>query len=127
MELIQDERMQNNIATIKQTLPLPDIYDQLAEEASELAQAANKMARILRGNNPTPKTEKEAMTDLIEEYTDVIVCQNVLDIHTDILLADYKLYRWRKRLEDSRNRIHDNSLYASCSASDDSRSKQAAV
>lgn len=104
MELIQDERTRNNAYIINHKLALPDIYDQLAEEAAELAQAANKMARVLRGTNPTPKTEKEAKRDLVEEYTDVVtVCQNVLNIEADAMLADYKLYRWRKRLEDSRS------------------------
>ena len=40
---------------IKERVPMPDLYEQLAEEAAELSQAANKMARYLRGVNPTPK------------------------------------------------------------------------
>lgn len=34
----------------------PAMFEQLAEEATELAQATLKMARKLRGENPTPKT-----------------------------------------------------------------------
>ena len=33
----------------------PALLEQLAEECSELAQAALKLARLERGENPTPK------------------------------------------------------------------------
>lgn len=90
-----------HVAYIKDNVPLPDLYEQLAEEAAELSQAANKMARALRGVNPTPKTETEAYHNVIEEYTDVVnVACNILDIHPDWLVSDYKLYRWTKRLEE---------------------------
>lgn len=36
----------------------PAMYEMLAEEATELAHAAQKMARILRGEKPTPVTEE---------------------------------------------------------------------
>lgn len=100
MYLTQTPTAIENIDIIKQTVPMPDLYEQLAEEAAELAQAANKMARVLRGTNPTPKTEEEARNNLIEEYTDVVsVGTNILDIHPDWLIGDYKLYRWRNRIE----------------------------
>ena len=91
-----------NIEIIKRDIPKADLYEQLAEEAAELAQAANKMARVLRGTNPTPKSEEDARKDLIEEYTDVVsVGTNILDIHPDWLIGDYKLYliglRMRRR------------------------------
>lgn len=88
------------VETIRSTISSADIYDQLAEEASELAHAANKMARVLRGTNPTPKNEWEAYKDVVEEYTDLInVAKNVLDIRPDVLIGRYKLYRWAKRIE----------------------------
>lgn len=93
-----------HIERIKKDVPIEDLYDQLAEEAAELAQAANKMARVLRGTNPTPKTEREAYNHLVEEYTDVIsVGTNILDIHPDWLVGDYKLYRWTKRLDEAKS------------------------
>ena len=96
-----------HIETIKSNIPVADIYDQLAEEAAELAQAANKMARVLRGTNPTPKTEREAHNSVVEEYTDLVnVAGNVLDIHPDWLVGEYKLYRWAKRIERA-NGIND--------------------
>lgn len=100
MYLTQTPTAIENIEIIRRDIPKADLYEQLAEEAAELAQAANKMARVLRGTNPTPKTEEEARNNLIEEYTDVVsVGTNILDIHPDWLIGDYKLYRWRNRIE----------------------------
>ena len=94
-----------HIKAIKEAVPIEALYEQLAEEAAELSQAANKMARVLRGENPTPKSEKQARNNLIEEYTDVVsVAHNILDIRPDWFIADYKLYRWNKRLEDQEAR-----------------------
>lgn len=90
-----------HVEYIKTHIPSPDIYEQLAEEAAELSQAANKMARVLRGVNPTPKSEREVYSDVVEEYSDVVnVACNILNIHPDWLVTDYKLYRWAKRLEE---------------------------
>lgn len=84
---------------VRNRLSKPDIYEQLAEEAAELAQAANKMARVLRGTNPTPKTEEEALKSLIEEYSDVnLIAEDILEISPSTLTKNYKLYRWSRRL-----------------------------
>lgn len=40
------------------------MLEQLAEECTELAKAALKMARIIRKENPTPVTEKEAIANI---------------------------------------------------------------
>lgn len=107
-ELIPSSK--EHIKYIRDNVPLPDLYEQLAEEAAELSQAANKMARSLRGVNPTPKSEAEVRSNLIEEYTDVVnVACNILDLHPDWLISDYKLYRWTKRLEEKAG-------YSSCEA-----------
>ncbi len=45
-----------NIRTVCDMIGEPAVYEQLAEECSELAKAALKMARILRNENPTPVT-----------------------------------------------------------------------
>lgn len=101
MHYYDSKKPQENIERIRSLVPRADIYNQLAEEASELAQCANKMARAIRGTNPTPKSEEAVMRELIEEYTDVInVAYNVLELRPDWLIADYKLHRWKKRLEE---------------------------
>lgn len=75
-----------------------EVLAQLAEEAAELAQAALKLRRALDGKNPTPNTEEERRSALIEEYTDVIHCALVLDLEMDLDQIRKKTERWMKRL-----------------------------
>lgn len=75
------------------------MLEQLAEEAAELSQAALKLARVLRGENPTPVTRKEANKKLMEEYTDVKQCAMELLITVDYHQIDEKSERFRERWE----------------------------
>lgn len=54
------------------------LLEQLAEESAELAQAALKMARKLRNENPTPKTHADCVSNLQEEIADVELCISIL-------------------------------------------------
>lgn len=83
---------------------------QLAEEASELAQAALKLRRALDGKNPTPKSVKECEENLLEELADVKVAFTVyLSDSKPCIKAraseeinkttEIKLDRWFSRLE----------------------------
>lgn len=56
---------------VSDILPKTEILAQLAEEASELAQAALKLRRALDGTNPTPKSVAECEANLIEELADI--------------------------------------------------------
>jgi NTP pyrophosphatase (non-canonical NTP hydrolase) len=76
------------------------VYDQLAEECCELAQAALKMSRELTGVNPTTKNMDELMANLIEELTDVKVCMECLGLYTDDTIEELKLARWHARLDE---------------------------
>jgi len=58
----------------------PAMLEQLAEEASELAQACLKLARKERGENPTPLNMREIDEAIYEEYTDVIQCTRELGL-----------------------------------------------
>ena len=84
------------------------VYEQLAEEAAELAQAASKMARKIRGENPTPKTELTCLSALHEEISDVENCMDVLvdagKIDTAIIndLKKRKMKRWERRINEAR-------------------------
>lgn len=60
------------IKKVSDILPKTEILAQLAEEASELAQAALKLRRALDGTNPTPKSIKECWENLKEELWDVL-------------------------------------------------------
>ena len=86
--------------------------EQLAEECTELAQAALKMARCLRGENPVAGSMEEMTDHIHEEIADV---QNVLSIlegtylydpHRVARIMEKKMRRWRRRL--SRWRRYDS-------------------
>lgn len=76
------------------------LYEMLAEEATELAQASLKMARAIRGENPTPVTCIEAFNSLQEEWNDVYLVNRVLSLTTDYVSMKHKVERWIKRLEE---------------------------
>lgn len=75
----------------------PAMLEQLAEEAAELAQAALKLARIERGENPTPVTKREAKAHLIEEFTDVETCAKELALSADPDIEAMKIKRFYDR------------------------------
>lgn len=81
----------------------PAAFEQLGEEATELAQAALKYARKLRGENYTPKTIAELMDNLIEEYTDVIVCAMCLGLNMNYEIMFSKMKRWEERIQNDKN------------------------
>jgi NTP pyrophosphatase (non-canonical NTP hydrolase) len=83
---------------IKQKVSEAALYEQLAEECVELAHAALKLARIKRGENPTPVSAKEAMDAVMEEYTDLRLVAYVLEMGWDVEVFEQKLLRWHKRL-----------------------------
>lgn len=82
-----------------------EILAQLAEEASEPAQAALKLRRALDGTNPTPKSIEECRKAFEEEYADVVNCIIVLDCMDDAAfermqkMQHEKEARWLSRLE----------------------------
>lgn len=84
----------------------PARLEQLAEECAELGHAALKLARILRGESPTPVVEAQARENLVEEIADVLV---TVDAVTDTrMLRDIgekcteKKERWEQRLRQAR-------------------------
>ena len=91
-------------------LPKAEILAQLAEEASELAQAALKLRRAIDKENPTPKSQVEATDDLIEEIADVRLCLEILFYGSKFDTLDDKITltkaakkeRWAKRLETAK-------------------------
>ena len=85
----------------------PALLEQLAEECSELAQAALKLARLERGENPTPKAKIDCEAALMEEIADVHLCLGVISSHfecqnklDDIEIS--KRERWAQRILESR-------------------------
>lgn len=76
------------------------VYEQLAEEATELAQACLKKARVIRGESPTRVDSKSATTMIFEEYTDVSVVAHVLGLRVDSEAFSRKLERWADRIDE---------------------------
>lgn len=94
--------------TIVEKIGVPSVLEACAEECNELAQICLKLARKLRNENPTPKSEKELVNSLEEELGDVLVCMNtIIDeaklVTSDTIyeIADFKLDRWHKRIDES--------------------------
>lgn len=83
---------------IRSNLSLAAMLEQLAEEASELSQAALKKARKLREENPTPKSLGEINDNLVEEIADVKLCTDVLNISIMARIYEFKLDRWYRRI-----------------------------
>lgn len=83
------------------------MLEQLAEEATELAHAALKLARIERGENPTPVLKEDAMDHLIEEYTDVVQCAEEFSLmpnREQIKLKKMRFEeRWKEEHENCKN------------------------
>lgn len=87
-----------------------ELLEQLAEEASELSQAALKLIRAAGySNNTTPVKEKEAIENLVTEFNDVLVSWSVLlksrhAIRSELIVQTAngekrkKLERWAERL-----------------------------
>ena len=73
------------------------MYEQLAEESAELAQACLKKARKLRKENPTPKSMAECDRNVIEEFTDVIQCARELKLKIDEEQIEEKAQRFMTR------------------------------
>ena len=88
----------------KPPIPLPadEILAQLAEEATEMAQAALKLRRAMTGINPTPVTREAAESNLEEEVSDTALCLELLGLAADQRTMEAKLARWRERLEGGR-------------------------
>lgn len=94
-----------DIEYIASRLNREDILCQLAEEASELAQAALKLRRVITGTNPTPISYDKAYDSLIEEIADVkvsVMAFTLGDADDDIaMIAKEKSAHWAGRLKDA--------------------------
>lgn len=94
--------LEEDMEYIRNHLPYAELLAQLAEEASELAQAALKYRRVLDGTNPTPVEEQDAIEHLVEEAIDVYGCLIVasVDVSSMTPLLQGKYARWVKQLEE---------------------------
>lgn len=75
-------------------------YELLAEECIELAHAALKMARVKRGENPTPATEEKVKKSIVEDWMDVNICAEDLDLPLNLDIYEEKTERFKRRCAD---------------------------
>lgn len=91
---------------IVEKVGVEEVLAQLAEEASELSQAALKLRRKLTDKNPTPTRIEICSDNFTEEIADVMLCLNILGWLTTYKRAkieevkEYKLDRWLERLKE---------------------------
>jgi NTP pyrophosphatase (non-canonical NTP hydrolase) len=90
--------MDRNDSGIIEKIGYPAACEQLAEECCELAHAALKLSRAMRGTNPTPVSIQEAKDNMEEEYADVVLCASLIGLNLDQDTMTLKWKRWRKRL-----------------------------
>lgn len=84
-------------------------YEQLAEEAVELAHAAQKIARYLRGEQPVADDFdlEKTKENLVEEYADTSLAFDVVAGFEDELMEELndhynaKAKRWVERLKEA--------------------------
>jgi NTP pyrophosphatase (non-canonical NTP hydrolase) len=98
-ELEKFRKMLDRRKYVKECIGEAALYEQMAEECTELAQVLLKKARRLRGDNPTPLTMDEINANIEEEYTDVFICSTMLDIQVNNDLYDAKILRWAGRVD----------------------------
>ena len=92
------DSIESDIYYITHNLDIDDLFLQMAEEAAELSQACLKYVRAHKGNNPTKDSEDIYLKGIIEEFTDVQVCAEAIDITADSDIHDSKIHRWADRI-----------------------------
>lgn len=76
-----------------------------AEEAAGLNQAVLKLARAQQKliKHPTTVSATEALHDVIEKYSGVVLCAMALNLYAYNELISRKAERWAERLEEVEN------------------------
>ena len=103
----------NDIKYVASRLSEEELLCQIAEEASELAQAALKLRRATTQNNPTPVTKDEALKALWVEFGDILNALDAYALKTGNeddeypTVAKQKLHRWANRLKEKENENHE--------------------
>lgn len=113
-----DAMLEDEDEYIKKHLPTLEILCGLAEEASELSQAALKLRRALDGTNPTPVPGKVAMDALLEEFADVTLCGKLLLTEAQVQqlkeIRKQKRTRWVHRLKAAEQDRHTYEVTEVC-------------
>ena len=101
-ELMNDGILKTLREEIQEAVGAPAILEGLAEEAIELAHAALKTARILRGENPTDARYENAWAAMTEEFTDLAIYSHILGLSIDYDLYCGKKERMVERIREAK-------------------------
>lgn len=99
VESNEEQELNRKLDYIRSRLGAAVLYDQLAEECSELVQAALKQSRFIRQVNPTDIEQVDIVRNVDEEVGDVLLCLDVLGLKPDVRMGIAKLDRWVSRIE----------------------------
>lgn len=86
---------------------------QLAEEASELSQAACKLARYLHGTNPvSPNFDENKLRNmLVEEFSDTCLAAHICGVNVDNDFINKKMERWLNRINGDNTITTEQTVY----------------
>lgn len=94
------------IDIVREHIPQEELLAQLAEECTELAQAALKLRRTYSKTNPTPVKRREATNAVLEEIADVKLCLHACGFEKVSTLIECnrimgaKAERWAERIKE---------------------------
>lgn len=97
------EKNADRLEKIKKKIGKEEILAGLAEESSELTQAALKLRRTIDGRNLTPVSRADAEASYVEELADVLLYAWAYGIDASKVASvmDRKIKRWDNRLGES--------------------------
>lgn len=75
-------------------------WNSLQRNVPNLQRQHSKWQGSYEKRNPTPVTEKDAIANIREEYTDVVQCAGELSLTVDEEQMARKHERWEKRVRD---------------------------
>lgn len=92
----------NETISMVEHIGLAAIYEGIAEEAAELAAAAAKMGRILRGQNPTGINYDECKGRVVTELTHLSMYTSDIGLFPNNVIADQAKQRFIDRISSAK-------------------------
>lgn len=106
------KRNTSKVDIIEMTIGTAALFEQLAEECTELAKASLKVARKLRGENPTPISMEDAVENVNEEFSDILLVADVIGLFGEDERIEKKRLRWIERIGADADGIAEELLRA---------------
>lgn len=103
MEFKRGDEYGQAMEYVKRYVPRRARLEQVAEEATELAQAALKLIRAEGTDNPTPTSRTEAKKHFWEEVADINNAISAIGWKSPEIqmeMEEMKMIRWAERIEE---------------------------